>query len=65
MKDSKRARNKPSSNAALTGVSHPAAEAIAALAYSIWEREGRPVGRDQEHWLEAELEIRTRSTPQP
>ena len=26
-------------------------------AYQIWEREGRPQGRDLEHWLEAEREL--------
>jgi hypothetical protein len=27
-------------------------------AYEIWEREGRPHGRDDEHWQRAEREIR-------
>ena len=26
-------------------------------AYAIWEREGRPEGREHEHWLRAEAEI--------
>jgi hypothetical protein len=26
-------------------------------AYELWEREGRPHGRDQAHWYQAELEI--------
>src|SRR5690349_13534318 len=26
-------------------------------AYAIWEREGRPHGRDREHWRQAEAEI--------
>lgn len=26
-------------------------------AYQIWEREGRPQGRDLEHWLETEREL--------
>jgi hypothetical protein len=26
-------------------------------AYQIWERKGRPQGRDLEHWLEAEREL--------
>ena len=30
---------------------------IARRAYTIWEREGRPHGRDFEHWLKAEREI--------
>lgn len=27
---------------------------IRRIAYSIWEREGRPTGRETAHWLEAE-----------
>lgn len=30
---------------------------IAERAYEIWEQEGCPEGRDQEHWLRAEAEI--------
>jgi len=33
-------------------------EAIAAYAHYIWEQEGRPVGRDREHWLQAEAQLR-------
>ncbi len=29
-------------------------EKIRSLAYSIWENEGHPHGRDMEHWLKAE-----------
>jgi Protein of unknown function (DUF2934) len=29
----------------------------AELAYRIWESEGRPHGRDQEHWARAEAEV--------
>jgi len=32
-------------------------EAVQALSYQIWEREGRPHGRDQEHWFQAEAEL--------
>ncbi len=28
-------------------------------AYALWEREGRPQGRDQEHWEQARREIET------
>jgi DUF2934 family protein len=28
-------------------------ERIAALAHRIWEEEGRPTGRDKQHWLRA------------
>ena len=34
------------------------AVAVAAYAYHIWEQEGRPVGRDREHWLQAEAQLR-------
>jgi hypothetical protein len=30
---------------------------IARLAYFAWERDGRPHGRDQEYWLQAEKQI--------
>ena len=33
-------------------------EQIAQRAYEIWEREGKPEGREQEHWLLAEEELR-------
>jgi hypothetical protein len=32
--------------------------AIAERAYQIWEREGRPHGRDMDHWLQAERELK-------
>ncbi len=32
-------------------------EAIARRAYEIWEAEGRPHGRDREHWKSAALEL--------
>jgi len=37
---------------------NPSLEAIAYCAYMIWEKEGRPAGRDREHWLEAEAQLR-------
>ena len=30
---------------------------IAKRAYTMWELEGRPTGRDLEHWLRAETEL--------
>jgi hypothetical protein len=33
-------------------------EAIAQRAFEIWEGEGRPEGRDREHWFTAEEELR-------
>jgi hypothetical protein len=32
-------------------------EQIAQRAFEIWDREGRPEGRDQEHWFRAEAEL--------
>jgi Protein of unknown function (DUF2934) len=32
---------------------------IANQAYSLWKLEGRPTGRDIEHWLHAEVEFET------
>ncbi len=32
---------------------------IAKRAYAIWELEGRPTGRDIEHWLRAETDCET------
>ena len=39
-------------------------EQIRQRAYAIWEEEGRPSGRDIEHWLKAEREV-TASNPGP
>ena len=36
-------------------------EEISRRARQIWEREGCPEGRDQEHWLQAEAELRQES----
>ncbi len=39
---------------------HPSEEvrrAIETRAYLVWESEGRPHGREREHWLRAEAEI--------
>lgn len=35
----------------------PDDEAIRRRAYAIWEREGRPSGRDRDHWLQAAWEL--------
>lgn len=32
---------------------------IRETAYYIWEKEGRPSGRELDHWLKAEREVRT------
>ena len=36
----------------------PTPEQIAEAAYFIWQERGRPIGRDQEHWQEAEMRLR-------
>ena len=41
----------------VTTVKQPTPEAIAVCAYLIWEKEGRPVGRDAAHWLQAESQL--------
>ena len=37
-----------------------AKEEIRARAHELWEQHGRPVGRDEEFWLQAETELRER-----
>jgi hypothetical protein len=64
VKNVKNAKNKRSLNSSGPGVRPPTKAEIAALAYSIWEREGCPEGCDMEHWQKAELEIRQRSNTQ-
>jgi hypothetical protein len=32
-------------------------EYVQRRAYELWESEGRPAGRDQAHWLQAESEV--------
>jgi len=32
-------------------------DAIRTRAYLIWEREGRPSGREYEHWVQAQIEL--------
>lgn len=39
-------------------------EHIREKAYAIWEKEGRPHGRDQAHWYEAEKEAGSQSPQQ-
>lgn len=42
----------------------PSEERIRAIAYSLWEEEGHPAGRDQEHWYRA-VEIATAEMNDP
>jgi len=39
------------------GFHAPAEDEIAVCAYLIWEKEGRPVGREREHWDQAEAQL--------
>jgi len=41
----------------------PDGRKIESLAYSLWERAGRPLGRDVEFWLEAERQINATARP--
>ena len=45
-------------NAATSGQIGPSKEQIGDLAHRIWEAEGRPEGREVEHWAEAEARLR-------
>lgn len=38
-------------------------EQIRQRAYQIWEREGRPHGREREHWATAKLELAREAQP--
>jgi hypothetical protein len=38
-------------------VNSPSAHEIAVCAYAIWDQEGRPHGRDMEHWLQAKAQL--------
>jgi hypothetical protein len=40
-------------------------QAIRLRAYEIWENEGRPLGREHDHWLRAETELSLAPEPQP
>lgn len=46
-----------------TTPSTASSDAIATAAYYHWINAGRPAGRDQEFWLQAEAEIRTNGKP--
>jgi hypothetical protein len=41
-----------------TGKTGPSWEAIETKAYEIWMSRGQEQGRDQEHWFEAERQLR-------
>jgi hypothetical protein len=44
---------------------NPPAEEIAVLAYTIWEQEGCPHGRDFDHWVQAEAQLKAASQEPP
>lgn len=44
-------------HAAPTSTPEPSEEAIRIRSYQIWEREGKPQGRDGEHWTLARQEL--------
>lgn len=46
-------------NAVMAGQVEPSRKQIADLAQRIWEAKGRPEGRADEHWIEAEARLRT------
>ena len=41
----------------VAGQGQPSHEAIAALAYALWEQRGCPVGSPEEDWLRAERQL--------
>jgi hypothetical protein len=41
---------------------HPTPEQITVCAYLIWEKEGRPLGRQKSHWLQAEKQLKADCT---
>jgi hypothetical protein len=57
--------NRPARRTRGTPSREPTQDEIAACARSIWEAEGRPHGRDLEHWLMAEARLRHAETSGP
>ena len=41
----------------------PTKQQVQLRSYQIWEKEGRPHGRDQEHWFRAERELAATGRP--
>ncbi|HZU23095.1 MAG TPA: DUF2934 domain-containing protein [Terriglobales bacterium] len=54
--------NVTSIDSAQTAAAQDFAEMVRRRAYEIYEQSGRPQGRDREHWLQAEAEIRGQKT---
>jgi hypothetical protein len=53
-------RNAPCAAAEVAMVSE---DAIRERSYIIWERQGRPQGKDLEHWLQAKAELEAEQQP--
>jgi len=51
-------RTAPKTVSPATGRPLPAHHEIAAVAHTLWNKRGCPSGRDEEIWLEAELQLR-------
>ena len=58
MKNNKEKKQKSSPPSPGSAPDQPVDDLIAALAYTIWAQEGRPEGREVEHWLQAETQLR-------
>jgi len=58
MKKSKQTNIKSLADITTLPTSELSREEIAVLAYSFWEQDGHPEGRDLEHWLMAEAQLR-------
>ena len=43
----------------------PHEERVRELAHTLWENEGRPDGRAEDHWLRAETLVETEVAPKP
>jgi hypothetical protein len=50
---------KPSRVATTASATAITPEEIARRAYAIWEAQGRPAGKETEHWLQAETQLKT------
>jgi hypothetical protein len=46
-------------------MTQPTEKEIKARAYEIWERDGRPEGREDEFWQQAEQELRNEDKSSP
>lgn len=64
LKSKKDAQQKPTPRPSSSLGDPPTDESIASLAYLFWEKEGRPAGRDVDHWLQAEVQLRSGPVPE-